>query len=176
MAASSIQRSAAKAEAEILLDILDETCGRLEPYQANKMQTSDLAVTIRPVRLTDAQAWEQLRCELWPDGREDHAPEIAAFFTGTLEEPLAVLLAENSAGRLVGFAELSVRTDLPTLIGTKVGYVEGLYVVPGARGGGVARALLLVSREWARRQNCTGFASDRAGRVIIDPRFPKNVI
>jgi aminoglycoside 6'-N-acetyltransferase I len=136
------------------------------------MNANELIVKIRAVRATDAGAWKRLRCELWPDGRVDHAPEIAAFFAGTLDEPVAVLLAEDSVGNLVGFAELSLRTDLPTLLGSRVGYVEGLYVVPEERGRGVARSLLLASREWARQQKCAAFASDRAGRVVIDRRFP----
>jgi len=134
-------------------------------------KANDLVVKIRPVCPADAEAWEQLRCELWLDGRADHAPEIASFFAGTLAEPSAVLVAEDSVGKLVGVAELSIRIDLPSLIGTRVGYVEGLYVVPDARGRGVACSLLLASRDWARQQKCTALASDRAGRGIIDRRF-----
>jgi aminoglycoside 6'-N-acetyltransferase I len=108
---------------------------------------------------------------MWPDGREDHAPEIAAFFAGTLVEPEAVLVVENTAGRLVAVAELSIRTDLPSRLGQRVGYVEGLYILPEARGQGIARSLLIASRDWARQQGCTGFASDRAGRIVIDPGY-----
>jgi aminoglycoside 6'-N-acetyltransferase I len=135
------------------------------------MKANQLVVKIRPVCPADAEAWERLRCDLWPDGREDHAPEIASFFAGTLDEPLAVLLAEDSDGKIVGFAELAIRTELPPLEGNRVGYVEGLYVVPEARGRGVARTLLVASRDWARKQKCVAVASDRAGRVIIDWRF-----
>ena len=135
-------------------------------------KANDLAVTIRPVSLADAKAWERLRCDLWPDGREDHAPEIASFFAGMLDEPSAALVAENSNGEIIAIAELSIRTDIPTLAGSPVGYVEGLYVMPDARRRGVARSLLRASRDWAREQRCAGFASDRAGRVILDPRFP----
>ena len=132
---------------------------------------NDLVAAIRPVGPADADAWEQLRCDLWPEGRADHAPEIASFFAGKLAEPAAVLVAEDPVGKLVGFAELSIRTDLPPLLGRRAGYVEGLYVVPDARGRSVAWSLLRVSRDWARQQQCTAFASDRAGRVIIDRRL-----
>lgn len=135
------------------------------------MNATLLAVKIRPVRVADAEAWEQSRCDLWPDGRADHAAEIAAFFAGTLDEPEAVLLAEDSEDKLVAFAELSIRTDLSSLIGARVAYVEGLYVVPEVRGRGIARQLLRASVDWARQQRCTAFASDRADRVIIDPRY-----
>ncbi len=131
-----------------------------------------IQLTIRPVRPADAESWERLRGDLWPDGRADHRREIASFFAGTLAEPVAVLVGENSEGRIIALVELSIRTDLPSLVGIRTGYVEGLYVVPEKRGRGITRFLLRASVDWVRAQQCTAFASDRAGRVIIDPRFP----
>ena len=49
------------------------------------------------------------------------------------------------------------------------GYVEGLYIKPEARGHELVRRLLEISRE----HNCVAFASDRAGRIVIDPSFPE---
>jgi GNAT superfamily N-acetyltransferase len=49
--------------------------------------------------------------------------------------------------------------------------VEGLFVRPGVRHCGVARKLIHASRLWARRQGCGAFASDRAGRIVLDSRF-----
>jgi aminoglycoside 6'-N-acetyltransferase I len=117
-----------------------------------------------------------MRCDLWPDGREDHGSEIAAFFAGTIGEPETVLVAENTDGQLVAVAELSIRTDLPSRPGQRVGYVEGLYIVPEVRGRGIAQSLLLASREWARQQGCTGFASDRAGRIVIDRSYERRYL
>ena len=126
---------------------------------------------IRPVELRDATTWERLRSELWPVEAWTHAPEIAAFFAGTLQEPQAVLVAEDDAGTIIAFAELSIRWDIPGLEGKPTGYVEGLYVVPPHRGRGIARSLLIASRDWARARHCVAFASDRAERLIIDPKF-----
>jgi aminoglycoside 6'-N-acetyltransferase I len=134
-------------------------------------EEDDSALLIRPVGAGDAKTWVRLRCELWPDGQEDHAREIAGFFAGALPEPEAVLVVERSEGEIIAFAELSVRMDLPSLEGERVGYVEGLYVIPRERNHGVARALLQASRKWAREQNCTACASDRAERVIIDSGY-----
>jgi aminoglycoside 6'-N-acetyltransferase I len=70
-------------------------------------------------------------------------------------------------------AELSIRTDVPSRVGQQVGYVEGLYVVPEGRGCGIARLLLLASRDWAVRRGCTGIASVRVGRLVIDRSYEK---
>jgi len=127
-------------------------------------------VTIRPVEPSDAATWERLRRELWSEDPESHAFEIASFFAGTLPEPQAVLVAQEGS-TLVAFAELSIRDEIPGLAGKGVGYVEGLYVTPAFRARGVARALLLAAKSWARENHCEGFASDRAERIIVDPRF-----
>jgi aminoglycoside 6'-N-acetyltransferase I len=119
----------------------------------------------------DAPVWEAMRRDMWPDGADDHAGEIAMFFAGRLEEPDAVLMAEDETGTVVGVAELSIRGDVAGLEGQRAGYVEGLYVQPEVRGRGVARTLMRASRMWAHQQKCTAFASDRAGRVVIDKTF-----
>ena len=84
---------------------------------------------LRPVELSDASAWEAMRRALWPEGAEDHAREILAFFAGTRDEPQAVLVLQEGSS-LVAFAEVSIRDDIHELAGKRVGYVEGLYVVP----------------------------------------------
>lgn len=127
-------------------------------------------MTIRPIEPSDAASWERLRRELWPEDPESHAEEIASFFAGALPEPQAVLVAQEGPN-LIAFAELSIRVDIPGLAGKRVGYVEGLYVTPPFRGCGIACTLLLASKSWARENHCEAFASDRAERIIVDPRF-----
>ncbi len=112
---------------------------------------------------------------MWPDGRDDHAQEIASFFAGTLTEPDAVLIAETEDHRPVALLELSIHLDIPRLEGQPVGYVEGLYIKPEARGQYPARQLLQESRNWAREHSCIGFASDRASRIVIDRSFPRYI-
>lgn len=130
-----------------------------------------MQVRVRNVTPEDALVWETLRTELWPDGAEDHEKEIAMYFAGTLVEPDAVMFAESDAGEVVGYAELSIRTDVTGVECQRTGYVEGLYVRPSFRQQGVARELMRASRNWAQQQKCTAFASDRAGRVVVDKTF-----
>ena len=112
-----------------------------------------------------------MRCAMWPDGSEDHAEEIASFFAGTLPEPDAVMIAETEDDKAIAILELSIRRDIPGFEGQPVGYVEGLYIKPELRGSKLGRQLLQESRNWARKQNCVGFASDHAGRIVIDRTF-----
>jgi aminoglycoside 6'-N-acetyltransferase I len=132
---------------------------------------SSLAISIRPATRADAGPWEALRCAMWPVDDGSHAEEMASFFDSTLKEPEAVFVAETSAGTLVGVVELSTRFDLEGFLEQPVGYVEGLYLVPDARQRGVTRQLLRVSQQWARDTGCVGFASDRAGRIMVYSRF-----
>jgi GNAT superfamily N-acetyltransferase len=127
-------------------------------------------IVVREVGASDTRRWEQLRCELWPGSDGDHAAESAAFFDGTLAEPQAVLLAYRGL-HTAGFAELSIREDVAGLVGKRAGYVEGLYVEPSSRAQGVARKLLRALKSWAKTNGCQGFASDRAGRIVIDRGF-----
>lgn len=124
---------------------------------------------IRDITSDDSAEWLAMRRELWPDG-DDHDVEIAAFFAESLEEPVAVLVAEED-GLLIGVAELSLRRDVAGLEGKLTGYVEGLFVRPAFRGRGVGLRLLRASQEWTRSRGCVAFASDRAGRVVVDWSF-----
>jgi len=104
-----------------------------------------------------------MRRALRPDQPEaEHRSEIDRFFRGLLREPLAVLLASDAAGRVVGFAELSIRAYAEGCSTDRVAFLEGWYVAPEARREGVGRALVAAAEEWGRSQGCTEFGSDAA--------------
>ena len=104
-----------------------------------------------------------MREALWPASpgeTSDHAEEIARFYAGQLDEPLAVLMAVDDSGRAVGFAELSIRNYAEDCLTNRVAYLEGWYVDPRARRQGVGAALVRAAEDWGRAQGCTEFASD----------------
>lgn len=117
-------------------------------------------VHVRPIERADAAAWLEMRRQLWPDGADEHEGEIEQFFSGQSPEPLAVLIAEDSEGRPIGVAELSIRNAAEGCDTHHVGYLEGWFVEPQARRRGAGRALLAASERWARSRGCTEFASD----------------
>ncbi len=118
-------------------------------------------VRVRPTTPGDVGAWLRMRCALWPEGSEaEHRAEIDRFLAGQLRQPLETLLAMNSSGDPVGFAELSIRSYAEDCATDHVAYLEGWYVVPEARRQGVGTALVRAAEQWARSQGCTEFASD----------------
>jgi aminoglycoside 6'-N-acetyltransferase I len=116
-------------------------------------------VIVRAVRASDAEAWRQMREQLWPDGRDTHAAEIRQFLDGPASAAGAVLVAERENG-LAGFVELSLRRYAEGCETSPVAYLEGWFVSPDARGAGVGRILLAAAEEWGRTQGCTELASD----------------
>ncbi len=118
-------------------------------------------VTCRQVVNDDGPDWANLRQALWPDAVPgEHEEVIARYFSGTLKEPIMVLLAKDSDGRSVGFVELSLRAYAEGCDSDNVGYVEGWYVGREVRGRGVGRALIEAAEDWARQEGCTELASD----------------
>ena len=121
----------------------------------------DSGINVRHVTLGDREPWVQMRQALWPyASAAEHDAQAVRFFTGSSREPLAVLVAEGSQGRLVGFAEVSIRAYAEGCDTDSVGYLEGWYVDPGVRGRGVGRALVGVAERWAQSRGCREFASD----------------
>lgn len=100
-----------------------------------------------------------LRIALWPD----ESPEA-------LRDGVDALLARGDAinllcraatGKAIGFAEAMLRRDYVNGCETSpVAFLEGIYVAPGHRQAGVARALCDRVADWARGLGCTEFASD----------------
>ena len=77
---------------------------------------------------------------------------VQAVLANELSAPTAgsaILVAEDSAGRPLGF--VSLMTDRDYFTGVEVGHVSDLVVTHEAEGRGVGRALLAASEDWAKK-------------------------
>lgn len=115
---------------------------------------------VRRATRADVGAWAGLPAALCP---EDDAAAHAAEIHEALAQPQGAVafLAIGADGRARGFAEAALRRDY--VKGTEsspVGFLEGWYVVPKARGNGAGRALIAAVEQWTREQDCSELASD----------------
>ena len=88
------------------------------------------------------------------ENRRETAQQLAA------PEKWAVFLARNDSGEPVGFVEVRLREYAEGATTSPVGFLEGWYVVAGARRGGIGRRLVEAGEEWARTMGCTEMASN----------------
>lgn len=105
-------------------------------------------------RLTD---WAQLREALYSDLDPDfHREEMEALLAS--DEAACFLVFREEV--VIGLLELSLRNFVDGCVGGPVGYIEGIYLQPGHRGGGIGCRLIEFAAEWARRHGCTNLATD----------------
>ncbi|CAM5764451.1 aminoglycoside N(6')-acetyltransferase type 1 [Labrys miyagiensis] len=113
--------------------------------------------------IADLDDWTRMREALWPsEGLERHRQECMRM----LAQPQAcVAFLARVDSTSAGFAEASLRRDHVNGCETSpVGFLEGIYVEPGWRRCGVARALVEAVRRWTLVQGCSELASD----VLLD--------
>ena len=113
---------------------------------------------VRGVSGADHPAWAAMRTRLWPDADpQELESELAGLFA--LDPPYTVFVAEEG-GKQIGFIELWVRSYAEGGPPEPSAYVEGLWVEPDHRRGGVATALLAKAEEWARDKGFKWLGSD----------------
>jgi aminoglycoside 6'-N-acetyltransferase I len=119
------------------------------------------AMLIRSAHENDIEDWVALRTALWPDQTRDlHRAEVTTLLTPGDERQVA-LVAADDVGRVIAFAEASLRQDYVNGCDTSpVVFVEGIYVHPGRRRSGIAKALCHAIEAWGREQGCNEMASD----------------
>ncbi len=116
------------------------------------------AAHVRESRTGDEDALARLRTLLWPDcPPERHRLERAQFQASRG----IVAVAEAVGGELVGFAEVSMRREhVEGTTAVPIPYLEGWFVHPAWRAGGVGRALIAFVERWAIAQGFHELASD----------------
>lgn len=115
-------------------------------------------ITVRKAGSSDRDEWMGLRKALWPECPENrHELEIDQILSGSG----IVLVAESSSTGLVGFAEISIRTDhVEGTTITPIPYLEGWYVTPTSRAQGIGKALIRSAEDFALQAGFIELASD----------------
>lgn len=123
-----------------------------------------MPVLIEALTTGSADEWIRMRRALGPEWLLDDMPALASeyFEYGTIQSmPHCVLIARDpQTCEPLGFAEISLREFAEGCLTSPVGYLEGWYVEPAARGRGVGSCLVRAGEDWAREQGCSEFASD----------------
>ena len=115
-------------------------------------------VEIRKANKSDRNEYMRMRKLLWPkcsDERHRLETDIVLSSSG------AVIVAAVSESKLIGFAEISIRSD--HVEGTKkspVPYLEGWYVDSEYRGQGIGKALIKYAEEFSLQLGYRELASD----------------
>jgi aminoglycoside 6'-N-acetyltransferase I len=116
---------------------------------------------IVPATTAHLPRWGEMRHALWDfDSAADHAQQAElAYFSGYPDR--AAFIALSDAGQPVGFAEAALRRDYVEGCETSpVAFLEGIYVEPGERNRGIARALADAVAAWGQAKGCSEFASN----------------
>lgn len=127
------------------------------------MDGEEAQVNIDVAAPDDAPDWIAMRSALWPGGGDGgaHADDINRLLADAGDT--VNLIARDGIGHALGFAEASLRRDYVNgCETTPVAFLEGIYVVPEARGRGVAKALVAAVEDWARASGVSELGSDAA--------------
>lgn len=116
---------------------------------------------IRPCTPADVEPWVALRAAIWSDYPVEALREGLEAMLDPAHHRAVALLCRVDSREAVAFAEATLRTDHVNGCETSpVVFLEGIYVAPGYRRRGIARALAADIAEWGRGRGCTEFASD----------------
>ncbi|MFC1947097.1 GNAT family N-acetyltransferase [Chloroflexota bacterium] len=113
---------------------------------------------VRPGTIEDTEQWLMLRKVFWPECPDaQHRLEMEQVLSSTG----GVFVAEDSEGRLIGFAEFSIRNDyVPGADPGQLPGLEGWFVDEIFRAKGVGKELLAALEDWSRQKGYKQLASD----------------
>lgn len=87
--------------------------------------------------------------------------ELTQEITHLISQPDSKIFLSYYANEIIGFVQCQLRYDyVEGTSSSPVGYLEGLFVKEEFRKQGVARSLVNICEEWAKKKGCREFASD----------------
>ena len=137
------------------------------------MSSPAVEVTIRRARISDAPSIAELSGQL---GYPTTEREMADRLGHLIRHPRfgAVLIAENSEGKVIGWLHVSVTPLLEVELRAEV---NGLIVAEGQRSSGSGAKLLQAAEAWAKSKGCINMSvrsnvvRDRAHAFYIRNRY-----
>lgn len=106
----------------------------------------------------DARVLAELAVQMWNDNA---VLDLEKEFEELIESDKAACFIKYIDNMEIGFAQCQLRTDYVEGTETSpVGYLEGIFIVEAYRKKGYAKELLSACERWAKKQNCSEFASD----------------
>ena len=114
---------------------------------------------IRRLGAEENPRWLEMRQRLWPEVAREELVRDQAMILGDPERH-AVFVAHEAESGLVGFVEVSFRDWAEGCAARPVGYLEGWYVEPSHRRGGIGRRLVEAAERWVLDRGCAEIGSD----------------
>lgn len=121
----------------------------------------NLGGQVRRATEADYPVWAKMLAALHP-GQSAHTFLNEIRDLVALSDPYVAFLAFDKPDQPCGMIDARLRNYAEGAPRLHAAYVEDLWVVPEARGRGVARALLAAVEQWAREQGADWLGSDTA--------------
>ena len=102
--------------------------------------------------------WRRMREELY--GELDPGFHEAEMELIHASPQTACFLGFADSGAAIAMLEISLRNFVDGCLGGPVGYIKGIYVVPGERERGYGRELTEFAADWFRSKGCRDMAAD----------------
>ncbi|MGD9605678.1 MAG: aminoglycoside 6'-N-acetyltransferase [Bacilli bacterium] len=113
---------------------------------------------IRRMQIKDLDEVTKMALLLWPNHTYESFREEVSFFYR--KKNMVYFVAENHK-KLVGFAQCQIRNDyVEGTDSNKVGYLEGIFIIPEFRKQNYGTSLVNACEKWAKDKSCSEFASD----------------
>jgi GNAT superfamily N-acetyltransferase len=107
----------------------------------------------------------------------ENEAEVRAVLIKLLDAPDAALFVAETAGVVIGLAEVYLRADAadPATIAHRYGHVQSLMVTAQSRGHGAGAGLMAAAARWARERGWTSCGSTRGSWPVGRWRSTSNL-
>jgi aminoglycoside 6'-N-acetyltransferase I len=123
---------------------------------------------LRRLEVEDLGEYVRMRHALWPDADvADLASEAEAMLVGRDQ---VVFVAPRAGAGLCGFVEAGIRPFANGVDEAPCAFVEGWWVDPDVRRGGIGRALIEGVEQWARARGFRELGSDADLHNLVSHR------